>query len=175
MVQAFLTQLTVPKEGTGRTQQAIVVQSLYNRHSSLAAGGVNGRGDHHKRVVHVHNVRVFPAQQFHKIAPRVGSPDRSFCQAEPPQPTIAVSVPIGATVRYDLLPGVFEHSAFLLKNRIFTSGLLIGVMYERNLHDSFGSFPPCPQSVLQYFDGCLSCPTARKTRDKRANSFCEKL
>jgi hypothetical protein len=64
----------------------------------------------------------------------IGGPNGPFGEADAPNATIKVDVPVASAVRNYLVSGLLQHVLLLLKNNVFTSRLLIGIVNEYDLH-----------------------------------------
>ena len=88
--------------------------------------------------MHVHNLRLFIAQQTRQLLLGVRRPGNIFNQTQPPQPGVGVSFKVGAAVGQDLVTSSFEQLPLLFEDHFFATGNLIAIMDEKYFHDGFG-------------------------------------
>ena len=96
----------------------------------------------------VDDIRLLFAQQPLKISARIGGPKCSTRQADLPQTSIILDLPVAPLKENYLVSGVLEHLGFLLKDDVLSPGLLIRVMNENYFHKT------C--SFLFFLSACLA-------------------
>jgi hypothetical protein len=75
------------------------VKCLHHRDASLAARAENGRRNHHKRIVNVHNIGFFTLEKSAEVVVRVAGPHRSEHQGAPANRGEFLDLMIAAPVR----------------------------------------------------------------------------
>ncbi len=75
MIHAFFTDFAIPKKGSDRAQQSVIMECLHNRHTRFAARRVNRRRDHDPGVMDVDEIWLLSAQHFGEFFSRVVIPD----------------------------------------------------------------------------------------------------
>lgn len=83
----------------------------------------------------VHNRWPVLLKQVRKVAVGIGSPDRAAQKANLAYDRIVLDLVVEAPILQNLVSGRSEHIAFQLEDDVLSSGLLVRIMNEKNLHD----------------------------------------
>ncbi len=67
LAHTVLAHMRVAEKGSCGTEQAVIVQGLYDRNSGLVCRIVNGGRDHRKSIMHMHEIRPFALHQRTKL------------------------------------------------------------------------------------------------------------
>ncbi len=98
------------------------------------------------------NFGLLFAQQPLNISAGFGGPKRMARQADLPETSGLLDFPVAPLIENYLVSGVLEHLSFLLKNDVFSAGLLIRVMNEKYFHKTLSFLWPTaclPESRLE--------------------------
>jgi len=134
VLDTVLANSAVAKKQSAWAHEPVILQSLDNRDSLVAAGAVNGRRNHNKRVVDVNNVRRFSRQELSEFLSRIRGPDNALYQHRALQSRELFHFVIAALVGSHMVARALQIFLFLLENDVFAACLLIRIVNQEDLH-----------------------------------------
>jgi hypothetical protein len=91
----------------------------------------------------MHNARPFALEQSFEFCSSVACPYSAWNQCETLKSRKGLDFVIAAEIRDYLVAGIPHHVALLLDDDILTTRMLIPVVYDKDLHLWWDSFPGC--------------------------------
>ena len=133
-MQAVFAGAPVPQQIGSGTDEAVIVESLYDGRAGLARGVVGGRGDEGEGVVEVDDLGFLRGHDAMDAAIPVAVPDGGAGQSELVELRHAI---VGFRQPDDGVSGGFQQARFGGKDLILPTGLLVVIVNRQDFHPGF--------------------------------------